>query len=172
MKIWKKFLRNSFFVALVGLCLCGLQSCTEEDGERCQDCTTMKIERAAFRNIVFKVFDVAPDTRSNLAYYNGDYYFTKIFNTDTAYYFVANPEMIPDINNTSSFDFTANVFSTTNVVLSYTYKGNYKYYELKILEMGVENAVNDGNKNPEGGSGGGSKKSTESIKINNQKLKE
>lgn len=122
----------------------GLTSCSEEDGEKCLECAKLVQERAGFEKVKFAILSVNPNQQDFRSYYDGSYFFTVDGKTDTAVYFVTNPEMFGEYKADSSYSFTANVYNTTDVLLQNNYNGKFSYYEIVILEMGTKNAASSG----------------------------
>lgn len=135
---------------------CFLISCSEEDVDRDFSAARMYAERAGFKNIKLKVFEVPDKTKDLRSYYNGSYYFTNIIKEYTLNYFIANPDMIGTYKEDSSYSFTVSIYATTDVLLQNAFKGHQYYYELFITEMGTDNAVSDGMQTNPGNTASGS----------------
>lgn len=144
MKTLKKIFAMAIFPSIVFTSIVPFYSCSEDEGKKCLDCAELVKEKVGFDTICIRKFKIDPLTKDFRYYYDGSYYFTNIIKEDTFHYFINNPNMIRVYKEDSAYAFTVNIYNSTNILLQKNYNGHQFYYEVEILEEGLQNSIIEG----------------------------
>ena len=127
----KKMKKSLFFAVLFTVMILApviFVSCEDEITERCK-CDTKILEKDFTVSTNIYILDKGANSHSDLAYYNGEYYFTKKGNDGkTYYYFICNPSLIDNYADTVVYNVYGTVHKTSNILFDQIYNNDEVYY--------------------------------------------